>query len=102
MQAERLRQTVQEGKPLEASVLDDVMADLAAPSSEKVPEDKEGTSKWQSDTMAFISTLNTLEATAAEDQVRLVCFCCRAQSHLGRLGACVRVLLYRLRSTIWT
>jgi hypothetical protein len=72
MQATRLREAAKEGKPMEASVLDEVAADLAAPSSEKIPEDEEEAGKWQSDTMAFISTLNTLEATAAEEQVRLV------------------------------
>lgn len=69
MKVKRFRESAQEGKALEAAVLDEVAAELAAPASEKDPKD-EMAGKWHTtDTKAFIDSLNNLEAAKAEDQV---------------------------------
>ena len=87
MQAAKLREAAREGEALESAALDEVAAELAAGPSEKFPEDGKAGTWHTTDTMAFIDSLNTLEATA-EDQVRYACCacthsCCFERVHAG-------------------
>ena len=78
MQAAKLREAAREGEALESSVLDEVAAEVAGGSSEKLPEDGAAGTWHTTDTMAFIDSLNTLQTTT-EDQVRCAwCACMHA------------------------